>query len=266
MKVSIYESRTLKDIVEIVSQAIAQKKFITIFGRCRVIYEGRSASKLGYGDRLVIIKPDGAVLVHRPKGYSPVNWQPDSKIIEATVREGELLVKSIREKPREILEIIFREVHLVVVVDEMTDSAEFVEYLDEHEIRDYIVRHPEIVEKGLHVITVEKPLQPGFVDIYARDSKGRIVVIEVKRVHADRNAVIQLYKYVEALRKHNPKAEIRGILVAPSASRQAMQLLHSLGLEYRKIDVAKIYQLIRRERSSRKEGILSFFAESASRG
>ncbi|PSQ48622.1 endonuclease NucS, partial [Halobacteriales archaeon SW_6_65_15] len=51
-----------------VATAIDRAEMVTVFGRCTVEYEGRAASTLGPGDRLVVLKPDGTVLVHTDEG------------------------------------------------------------------------------------------------------------------------------------------------------------------------------------------------------
>jgi RecB family endonuclease NucS len=80
---------------------------ITLFGRCTVSYEGRAASDLGSGDRLLILKPDGAALVHTDEGRQPVNWQPPGSEHRAAVREGRLRVRSTRTSPDETLTVRF---------------------------------------------------------------------------------------------------------------------------------------------------------------
>lgn len=40
-------------------------RLVQVFGECEVWYEGRASSYLGLGDRLVLFKPDGSLIVHR---------------------------------------------------------------------------------------------------------------------------------------------------------------------------------------------------------
>ena len=70
-----------------VKSGISHKKIVIIAGRCTVEYEGRASSSLGSGERLVILKPDGSALVHRPKDYSPVNWQPPGSLFQTQLRK-----------------------------------------------------------------------------------------------------------------------------------------------------------------------------------
>ena len=66
----------LAEAVERIREAIRSKRLLIVVGRMEVSYAGRASSILGSGDRVLMIKPDGSVLIHRPMGYEPVNWQP----------------------------------------------------------------------------------------------------------------------------------------------------------------------------------------------
>lgn len=253
----------LEEGYRFLNEAVARRDLVVAVARCSVEYEGRGASRLGEGDRLLIVKPDGAVLVHRPTGYSPVNWQPDSHVITVEAHNGFIVLRSVRKRPREVLVVRISRLYFAVAIHGLVDEAEFIEYLDEGEIADYLSRHPEVIEEGLRVIRRERPLESGYADIVAVDREGRYVVIEVKRVTAGVEAVKQLHRYVEGLRKNNPGAKVRGILAAPAATKEALSLLSSLGLEYRRIDVAKLHREAKREKPrSRVASLLDFIKRS----
>ncbi len=264
MKTHAYLSPPLPVAELVLREAFSKRKLVVMLCSCSVIYEGRSATILGEGERLVIVKPDGAVLVHRPRGYSPVNWQPDSQVLEARLDGDTLIVKSLRAKPRELLEIRVTRVDSLIVAEGMVDTAEFQELIDEAEIRDALVRHPELIEPGLRVIAKEKKLgDAGYVDIYAVDREGRHVIIEVKRVTAGRDAVEQLRRYVDVFRRENPNAPVRGILVAPALTEPAQRLLEEYKLEYRKLDLKRIRKILEEERrASKQPSLLSFVRKS----
>ncbi len=251
-----------------ISSAVSRHALLVVFAKCSVEYEGRGASKLGEGDRMIVVKPDGAVLVHRPTGYSPVNWQPDSRVIDVKLEGNHVVVTSVRARPREVLTIRISEVYYALAVYGMEDRAEFIEYLDEHEIRDFLASHPDYIEPGLRIVRVEKPVEPGFVDLYAVDSQGNYVVIEIKRVTAGKDAVVQLKRYVDALRKANPNARIRGILVAPGISKQALELLSAYKLEYKQISLEKLYREVKREQQKTMQqlkSLLDYMRSTSSR-
>ncbi len=79
----------------------------------------------------------------------------------------------------------------------------------EASIRDHLVDNLDLIEPGLVLEKKEQYLPndegaAGFVDIFARDQKGRIVIIEVKKANATaREAVQELVKYAALVRKRS---------------------------------------------------------------
>jgi RecB family endonuclease NucS len=251
-----YSNISLEELVSMLKSAIARRSLVVVFGECRVDYEGRAASRLEPGERVVIIKRDGALLVHRPDGYSPVNWQPSTATIEVAFKPGiGLLIHAVRDRPREYLTIVFTRVDLVVV-GSLVDHGEFTMYLEERDMRDVLVENPWLIEDGLRILEVEKPVGDGYVDIYALDASGRHVLVELKRVTATREAALQLYKYVEAYKKERGETP-RGILVAPSFAPTALETLAKLKLEYRYVDLKKLWELLKKK-SSRRTSLQEF--------
>ncbi|MEM1634951.1 MAG: endonuclease NucS [Thermosphaera sp.] len=239
----VLENPDLESALRSIRDALQRNRLILIFGECIIDYEGRSASKLGLGERLVVIKQDGAVLVHRPEGYSPVNWQPSTTTIDVWIRPNEgLSILAIRSRPRETLRILFTRIHLIIEAL-LQDEAEFIMYLDEGEIRDILFEKPELLEPGLRILEKEKRIGTGAVDLFGVDSKNNHVLIEIKRVMGDRDAVLQLYNYVVNYSK-NSRNPVRGILIAPAFTPGALELLAKLELEYVEIDLKKMRQLI----------------------
>ncbi len=255
MNVRVYQGLGLDEYVGVLRKAVREHKLVLIMASCSVDYEGRGASTLGEGERVIIIKRDWAFLIHRPDGYSPVNWQPQSSIIDFEVHGGLLIIRAVRKKPREIVTVRASDISLVVVAD-MSDTAEFIEYVSEHEIRDLIARNPSILGEDLKITNIEKPVEPGFVDLYGIDNRNRIVVIELKRVTATKDAVSQLHRYVIAVRKSLGRQDVRGILVAPSITRSALEYLERLGLEYKQLNLKQLRRMLEEEKkkSDRKPG------------
>ncbi|PSP46193.1 endonuclease NucS, partial [Halobacteriales archaeon QH_6_66_25] len=71
------------------------------------------------------------------------------------------------------------------------------------------------------------------VDIFGEDAEGNAVVVELKRRRFGPDAVGQLNRYVEALRRDlHADATVRGILVAPSVTDRAGRLLERRDLEF----------------------------------
>lgn len=89
-------------------------------------------------------------------------------------------------------------------------------------IRDALSTRLEIIEPGLQLLSVEKYLPNpqgtrGFVDLLAKDQRGKYVLIELKRSDASsRQALHEVLKYIEAVKVNLSArdAEIRVLIVS----------------------------------------------------
>jgi RecB family endonuclease NucS len=243
--ITFCEKPTVSDATKIVQEAIASRKMLILVGSCRVNYMGRASSKLESGERVLIIKEDGSILVHRPKGYEPVNWQPPGCFFHTYKKKSEeiLVVKAIRKKPYEILTIFYDKIYLISILS-LTDKGEFSLYASENDMQKAILIQPNLIEEGFKPITHEKRVKSGFIDVYGIDNKGRSVVIEIKRRTARKEDVLQLEKYLESL-KSIKNQEIRGILVAPQIAKGVQITLESLGLDFKQLTPKKCAEIIK---------------------
>jgi RecB family endonuclease NucS len=237
----VFERPSLRSSVTAINEAIAKHSCIVIFGRCRVEYQGRARSTLELGERIVILKEDGATLVHRPTGYEPVNWQPSGCYFRTSLVCNELFLNIVRRSYRESLKIFFDQIY-VIVTAKLVDIGQFDLHVSEKEIQSAILYNPDILEAGFKPIAYEKKIEPGFLDLYGLDSSNRFVVVEIKRVKAGKSAVLQLARYVETV-KNTLGQEVRGILLAPQISKGVQRLLATLNLEYKRIDLERCAQL-----------------------
>jgi RecB family endonuclease NucS len=221
-----------QEALELVETAVEHGLLCTLFGRCRVLYEGRASSTLDPGDRLVVLKPDGTVLVHTDEGQQPVNWQPPGCTHEARVEDDQFVVESTRTSPEEELVVRFeRVVHATAY--EATDAAELALTGTEADLRRRILDDPELLESGFEPRATERETPAGAVDIYGEDAEGNVVVVELKRRRVGPDAVSQLNRYVTALERDlHAEATVRGVLVAPSVTDTAGQLLAERDLDF----------------------------------
>jgi len=218
--------------LELTREGIERSLLVTLFGSCRVEYEGRAASSLEAGDRLVVLKPDGSALVHTEEGQQPVNWQPPGCTHEARTDGGSLLVESRRTTPDEELVVRFSSVRHIAAYD-ATDESDLTLSGTEADLRDRILGDPSLVEPGFEPRATERDTPAGAVDIFGEDADGNAVVVELKRRRVGPDAVSQLNRYVDALgRELHADATVRGILVAPSVTDRAARLLDRRGLEF----------------------------------
>ncbi len=115
-----------------------------------------------------------------------------------------------------------------------------------------ILLKPALIEEGLKPISYEKKVEPGFVDIYAEDSTGKLVVIEVKRKTAGKEAAIQLSRYINAI-KEKADRQIRGILVAPNLKKEAQRTLLNLNIEFKTLDPKKCAEILKKTNDKKLE-------------
>ncbi|MGA9141174.1 MAG: endonuclease NucS [Methanocella sp.] len=211
----------------------SRKAMATIVGRCRIEYSGRAKSFLDYGDRLVILKPDGTVMVHGDSRREPLNWQPPGTKVSFALDDG-LAIEARRTSPPEYMHVHFKDIHAVSVF-RLDDAVEIDLVGEETDIKDRIEKDPSVIEPGLHVIRREVPTESGYIDMLCEDSEGRTVIVEVKRTSISPSSVYQLEAYLLDMRKKNKDVQVRGILCAPRISNMARVLIEEKGMEYREI-------------------------------
>lgn len=173
---------------------------VTVYGPCTVEYDGRAASSLGEGRRLVVLKPDGTALVHTDEGHEPVNWQPPGSTHHAAVRDGRLRLRSRRENPDERLDVRFAAVdHLVAYP--VSGRRQVAVAGTEADLKRRVVDEPSLVEAGFTPTATERETAAGAVDVFGRDADGHPTVVELKRRRVGPDAVGQLRRYVDAVRR-----------------------------------------------------------------
>jgi RecB family endonuclease NucS len=243
----VLDNPTLKEAEKAVKAGISRHRTVVLAGECSVEYEGRASSKLGQGDRVVLFKPDGSALVHRPRDYSPVNWQPAGSLFRTRLTKEGMTVRVYRRKENEALEVTFTRLSLVAVLS-LVDAAEFSLYASEKDMQEAILFKPEILEEDFRPMTKEMPVDPGFIDIIGYDGENRLVVVEIKRVKASKGAVRQLKKYMTVMDLDESRP-VRAILVAPELAKGADKLLKEYGYEFKPLTPQMCSDVLREKRN-----------------
>ncbi|HVP16044.1 MAG TPA: endonuclease NucS [candidate division Zixibacteria bacterium] len=243
---------------EVAREAISHHRTLLIVGKCSVDYAGRAKSKLELGERILIVKADGSLLVHRSTGYEPVNWMPGTNVIFHVQSKGQALeIRAVRQKPSESLRVSFDNIRLVTELS-LVDAAEFSLYSSEEDMQKAVLLKPELLEEGFKIISWEKKVEPGFIDVYGTDKNGRLVVVEIKRKTAGKDAVLQLARYMEAI-KSKADRQVRGILASPDIAKDVQRLLATSGLEFKHLDPRKCAETLRR---AEKKELAEYFKEN----
>jgi len=241
---NIRSNLTMNEAAKLLEEAFRARNLVIIVGNCRVEYEGRASSTLDWGERVTIIKKDGSLLVHRPTGYEPVNWQPPKCVITANQVDAAILVTASRAQPRETITIEFKDISLTAF-GSLSDTGEFALHVTEAQMKQAILTAPSLVEEGFRPLEEEKHVEDtGFTDIYGVDRTGFLVVIEIKRNAATKDAATQLQGYLAKIRKRVDRP-VRGIIVAPELRKSAQPILQSLKIEFVELAPEKCFKVLK---------------------
>ncbi|MHA1838634.1 MAG: endonuclease NucS [Candidatus Ranarchaeia archaeon] len=246
---NILKYPTLEKAYPFLNKAIKTTQFIILIGECIIDYQGRAKSRLGLGERLVIVKPDRTLLVHRNGGARPVNWQPPGTIISFLTKTDLLVLKGIRRSPVETIKIGFRNISLIVT-KKLRDKAVFDLSSTEIDMHQAIFEKPSLFEKGFTPLEREKKTAAGFVDIFGRDHFGNPVAIEVKKKPVAPEDIDQLRAYLHDLKKKYPGQKLRGVILGPSITKAAkVEIMKNkkYAVEFGKLTVEKCLKTLKKD-------------------
>ena len=264
MNFKTIENANVEESYELIEAGLRKKAMITLFAYCKVEYEGRALSQLGYGERLILIKPDGveyegralsqlgygerlilikpdgSFLIHQDKKVEPVNWQPPKSRTKAYIKNRKLYLESNRRTPRERLEVEIEKLSLgsYAVVE---DYEELEQAGYEKDMGDMIMENPHIIEEGFKPTAREYSVEHGFIDILGKDCDDNLMILELKSRKIGVSAVKQIKRYIEDLTYDDndclkemgvEKKKIRGILVAPKIDNDAQDMIDEEGIEF----------------------------------
>src|SRR3989440_7986777 len=151
----VFVSPNLEQARSELVKALEARMMVTMVANCTVSYSGRTGSDMGEGERLVILKGDGCVLVHRSRDYQPINWQPSGCVFQTRIEDGRLIIKAVRPSPLETLTMIVSRVEFLGTFL-LKDEAEFILHSSEEEMQKAILAEPSLIEPGLQIIDHEK--------------------------------------------------------------------------------------------------------------
>jgi RecB family endonuclease NucS len=198
-----------------------------LVARCEIAYHGRAVTRLGAGDRVILLKQDGSLCVHADNGYRPINYMSGP----TSVKEDGETIRVYRAASDETLVIILHEVFHDSALA-LADDAVLERDDAERQIHRLLERAPEAIEPGLVVLSRERFTDTGPIDLFCRDADGRTVVIEVKRTRAVAAHVEQLTRYCERVDLDPAHRPCRGILVAPEIAPQAQVMCEARGYAF----------------------------------
>jgi RecB family endonuclease NucS len=139
-----------------------------------------------------------------------------------------------RQRGEEQLEIAISEV-LSDVEHALDAQAALEKEGIERELQELLAEAPEWCGEGLRLVRREWPTDIGPVDLMCRDEQDGWIAVEIKRI-ATIDAVEQLTRYLERIRRDPALGSCRGVLAAQVIKPQARVLAISRGIECVEID------------------------------
>ncbi|MDR1818947.1 MAG: endonuclease NucS [Methanobrevibacter sp.] len=247
MKYKLLENPSVDESFDLINDGLRKKATIIMFACCKVIYEGRALSELDFGERIILIKPDGSFLIHQERKVEPVNWQPPKSRTRVLIKNNKIFIESFRRSPKERLEVEINKIHFgnYSLVEDYQE-LQLAGY--EKDMGDMIMKHPNMIEEGFKPVNREYATEHGFIDILGKDKKGNLMVLELKSRKAGVNGVKQLKRYLTDFENNQDSylkdsgiemKKVRGILVAPSIDERAKELIKEENMEFKAIEPPK---------------------------
>jgi RecB family endonuclease NucS len=210
-----------------------------IVARCEVSYSGRLSTTLPEAVRLLMLKPDGTLMVWADGGgpsVRPLNWMaPPTILAEERDSDGALRSLSVRRRRGDeelrirIAEVLSDDEH------ELDVEAALEKEGVERELQELLADAPQWCGEGLRLVRREWPTDIGPVDLMCRDERDSWIAVEIKRV-GTLEAVEQLTRYLERIRAEPELARCRGVLAAETIRPQARALAAARGIACVEVD------------------------------
>lgn len=173
---------------------------------CEVIYDGRGHTELARGVRLIIIKDDNTVIIHRTTGVKPTNYM--GTVISFNEYDehddyNDIDIHYIEAKSKkETLTIINYRMIIDLRLPIIQDSADFDQIGTERQLQEWLSRNFSEVF-GLNTVFIMREFQTGdgACDLLGFDKEdSKAVLVEVKR-KAVKKDVYQIIRYRDAVLK-----------------------------------------------------------------
>lgn len=211
--------------------------------RCSIDYSGRLTTHLGEATRLLMFKADGTFMVwsdHGSQSVKPLNWMTPPTVVEQIGDPPTQI--TVRKHAGASEDRVVVGLHEVIsdVTHEMgsptTEVALAKDGVEAH-LQELLADQPHWCGEGFRLVRREWPTDIGPVDLMCRDGEDCWVAVEIKRV-AGIEAVEQLTRYLERIRRDPGFAGCRGVLAAQSIRPQARVLAGARGIACVEVDLA----------------------------
>jgi hypothetical protein len=213
-----------------------------MIARCSIDYSGRLSTYLAEATRLLMFKADGTFMVwsdHGSQSVKPLNWMtPPTAIEEVGDPLSRIIVRKHAGASEDRVEIELHEILSDVSHEMGSPDADVPLSKDgvEAHLQEALAAAPEWCGEGFRLVRREWPTDIGPVDLMCRDADDGWVAVEIKRV-AGIEAVEQLARYLERIRRDPEFAGSRGVLAAQVVKPQARVLAEARGIEWVEVDL-----------------------------
>jgi RecB family endonuclease NucS len=196
--------------------------------KCVVDYSGRLTAHLPEATRLILVKADGAVLVHADVGSKALNWMapPCSLRIEEADHDEQLW--TITNKAGETLTLQISEI-LLDRSETLGEEPGLIKDGVEAHLQALLAEKVGVLGDGWSLVRREFPTAIGPVDLMCRTATGQSVAVEIKR-RGEIDGVEQLTRYLELLNRDPLLAPVGGVFAAQEIKPQARTLAEDRGI------------------------------------
>ena len=94
-------------------EAMRKNNAVMLSAKCEVWYSGQVESYLPLGDRLILIKDDGVMVVHQPQGNNPINYLKPGATYSMTAMDGHIFLNGNNIKLKEYMDVKIQKIHLL---------------------------------------------------------------------------------------------------------------------------------------------------------
>lgn len=230
------ELNTFRDMF---SSARRGHELLAFTCHCHVTYSGRAEAFLPRGDRLIIMKQDGVLLVHQPEHGNPINYLKAGAQL-ALERRGQHLVL-MGKFAKEFIEIVLFRVY-DCFRRRLEDGQKQTLVGSEADMSDMLRDNPSLVASDFKPLAREEQTDVGFIDVFGHDGKGNLVVVECKRYAAGLAAVSQLHRYVKRVKELRGTKRVKGVMAAPKVTANALELLKKYGYAWAEVRPPKRHE------------------------
>jgi endonuclease len=211
-----------------------------MIARCSIDYSGRLTTHLAESTRLLMFKADGTFMVwsdHTSQSVKPLNWMTPPTVIEEAA--GRIVVRKHGGAGEDQVLVTLHEILSDVTHEMGSPEADDVMAKDgvEAHLQELLAAAPQWCGEGFRLVRREWPTDIGPVDLMCRDADDGWVAVEIKRI-AGIEAVEQLTRYLERIRRDPAFDLCRGVLAAQVIKPQARVLAGARGIDCVEVDLA----------------------------